>query len=234
LAQNNRVVYKESQSIHSTSERGIGRRELLQSLLTGAGGAIVLPGLVSGHPMQHPADAATVATADAKGGDADWTPEFLDAFQNESLIALAERIVPGSTNTKVNRFIDLLLTVDTQENQKKFVASLGAFEAESRSRFGHSFQSLSEDQQDQLLTVASDAKSGNPSGNECRSWFSGPSDAPSGRIHVTLGDHFENLKSWITGAYYSSEVGMRELGWTGRYMFGGFPGCDHPDGHQLG
>ena len=67
-------------------------------------------------------------------GDADWTPEFLDTFQNESLNALAERMVPGSTNAKVNRFIDLLLTVDTQENQKKFVASLGAFEAESRSR----------------------------------------------------------------------------------------------------
>ena len=26
--------------------------------------------------------------------------------------------------------------------------------------------------------------------------------------------HFQNLKDWIAGAYYSSEQGMRELGWT--------------------
>ena len=25
---------------------------------------------------------------------------------------------------------------------------------------------------------------------------------------------FQNLKTWISGAYYSSEPGMRELGWT--------------------
>jgi len=47
-----------------------------------------------------------------------------------------------------------------------------------------------------------------------------------------LYSHFENLKSWISGAYYSSEVGMRELGWTGDYVFEAFPGCAHPDAHH--
>jgi len=42
---------------------------------------------------------------------------------------------------------------------------------------------------------------------------------PSGR--------FENLKGWISGAYYSSEMGMRELGWTEDRVFGSFPGCEH-------
>jgi len=49
---------------------------------------------------------------------------------------------------------------------------------------------------------------------------------------VTIRDHFENLKGWIVGAYYSSEPGMRELGWTDNMFFPALPGCDHSDGHR--
>ena len=38
---------------------------------------------------------------------------------------------------------------------------------------------------------------------------------------------FENLKEWIVGAYYSSEQGMRELGWNGNYAFENYPRCEH-------
>lgn len=48
----------------------------------------------------------------------------------------------------------------------------------------------------------------------------------------TMRGHFENLKEWIVGAYYSSEIGMRELGWTGNVFHQELPGCTHPDGHQ--
>jgi hypothetical protein len=47
----------------------------------------------------------------------------------------------------------------------------------------------------------------------------------------TLRDHFENIKTWVRGAYYSSELGMRELGWTGRVFYEKMPACQHPDGH---
>jgi hypothetical protein len=43
---------------------------------------------------------------------------------------------------------------------------------------------------------------------------------------------FENLKTWITGAYYSSEMGMRELGWTGIVFFDDFPGRQHQGDHS--
>ena len=215
------------------SPRGMGRREAVQRLLAGAGGSLVVPGLAAGHPMQkHLADAAIVQAADAKASVADWAPEFLDAQQNETLIALAERIIPGSSQAQVNRFIDLLLTVDTQENQKKFLASMGAFEGEARNRFGHPFQALAEDQQNKILDVASTEKPGNPNADENYSWFAIPTNGPKELIRITLRDHFDNLKGWISGAYYSSEVGMRELGWTGQVMFESFPGCEHPDGHR--
>ena len=48
----------------------------------------------------------------------------------------------------------------------------------------------------------------------------------------TTRDRFDELKGWIAGAYYSSEIGMRELGWTGQVFFASFPGCEHPGGHR--
>jgi hypothetical protein len=39
------------------------------------------------------------------------------------------------------------------------------------------------------------------------------------------------LKGWISVAYYSSEIGMKELGWTPDRVFASFPGCEHPEGH---
>jgi hypothetical protein len=43
--------------------------------------------------------------------------------------------------------------------------------------------------------------------------------------------HFQELKGWVVGGYYSSEIGMRELGWTGNMFYGDFPGCTHSNGH---
>ena len=49
---------------------------------------------------------------------------------------------------------------------------------------------------------------------------------------VTPGDYLDHLKGWIAGAYYSSEMGMKELGWTGNFTYEDFPGCQHPEGHH--
>ncbi len=212
---------------------GMGRREAVRRLLAGVGGALVLPGLAAAHPMhKHLSDPSTFAAADAKAAAADWAPEFLDAHENETLVVLAERIVPGSTKAQVNRFIDLLLTVDTQDNQKQFMAALSAFEGESLSRFGHPYVALSEDQQNKILDVASTAKSGGGQANDNMPASSSASGGSTEPARVTIRDHFENMKGWVSGAYYSSEIGMRELGWTGDYMFESFPGCEHPNGHH--
>jgi hypothetical protein len=120
----------------------------------------------------------------------------------------------------VNRFIDLLLSVDTAEQKKKFADSLAAFETESQKRFGKSFPSLEASQLKMLLTdaavLAAQANSASDAAQE----------------NSSLHGHFENLKGWVSGAYYSSEAGMRELGWTGDYVFERFPGCNHSEGHH--
>jgi len=198
----------------------LGRREVIQRLAMSLGGLVTFPLVASAHPIQHHlSDGALVGLADAKAAAPEYTPEFLDAHQFETLQLLAERIVPGSMNANSSQFIDQLLTVSVPDDQRTMLQGLGAFEQLAIARAGVPWTRLTAEQQNELLTVASTEPSGSPNGQ-------------SKPAHVTIRDHFEHLKGWIVGAYYSSELGMRELGWTGNQFFPAFPGCDHPDGHR--
>jgi hypothetical protein len=210
--------------------RRLGRRQVLQGLVGGVGAGLAIPGVAAAHPIQeHLLDHAKVAAADARAAAAA-QPEFLDAHQFETLASLAERIVPGSGKANVAGFIDQLLAVDQKENQRRFLNALGVFEGESIARYGHPWRGLAEAQQVELLTAAATAK---PSREE-REWRPGqptiaPTEVPK---PATLRDRFDELKGWIAGAYYSSEIGLRELGYTGNMFFASFPGCQHPGGHS--
>jgi hypothetical protein len=197
------------------------RREMVRRLVTGAAAGAAWPLVAASHPIHELLTNEAVLDEAENLGAADWKPLFLDAQQNESLIAIAESIVPGSTKAQVNRFIDLLLSVDADKHKKEFVAALAAFEGGARKQFAVNFSSLDDGQKSQLLTDASAAPA-----KENR-------DATgAGEKRAGLHEHFLNLKAWISGAYYSSEMGMKELGWTGDYVFPSFPGCEHPEGHQ--
>jgi hypothetical protein len=192
---------------------------MVQQLIAGAGAGAAWPLVAASHPIYaHLANGAIFEEAE-KLAAADWKPLFLNAQQEETLAVLAEAIVPGSKKAQPDRFIDLLLSVDAVEHQKSFVDSLAAFETESQKRFGRRFPALDAGEQNALLTDASarPAKEGATGGDR--------------KEDPGLRGHFENLKGWICVAYYSSEAGMRELGWTGDRVFEKFPGCEHAEGH---
>ena len=131
------------------------------------------------------------------------------ATEVRSRESLAERIVPGSTRAKVSEFVDQLLVVDSPENQRKFLGALGAFDGQAFKRASRPWVQLTEADQMAILTEASTLEAG-----------------------TSLRDQFDLLKGWIAGAYYSSEIGMKELGWTGVSLFQSYPGCEHPGGHS--
>jgi Gluconate 2-dehydrogenase subunit 3 len=190
---------------------GMNRREMVRRILGGAGLASAAPLAAFARPVRkHSADPAASTEAQTATKEAKWKPLFLDLHQSATFEILAERIVPGSTQAKVMPFVDLLLSVDTQQNQKKFLASLSAFDAESLRRYSHPYKDLTEAQQNQILTVASTAQAG--------------ADEKGKPADLSLRDHFENLKGRVSGAYYSSETGMKEMGWTGQFYFTSFPG----------
>ncbi len=205
----------------AAANRHLTRRELVVRLLACAGAGAAWPVIADSHPIFAFLTNDAVLDEAEKLGAADWKPIFLNAQQDESLIALAETVVPGSTAAQANRFIDLLLRVSTDKHKTEFLAALAAFEVEARVRFAKNFSALDENQRGQLLTDASAPIAKEISGS-----------ADTGGKRATLHKHFENLKGWVSGAYYSSEMGMRELGWTEDRVFASFPGCEHPEGHH--
>ena len=189
---------------------GIPRREALQALLGGVGAGFALTSVVEAqHPVhQHLASPATLAQAQQKAAVAAYTPAFLDAHQLKTLESLAEAIVPGSTAGRVAPFLDQLLAVESPENQRAFLGALGAFDMAATAKHVKAWNALTAAEQDEILREASTA------------------DAKT-----AMRGHFQNLKDWIAGAYYTSEPGMRELGWTGNMFFAELPGCTHAGGH---
>lgn len=190
----------------------IPRRVALQTLLGGVGAGFALPAVVSAqHPVHaHLANPAAIENAQKKATTTAASPEFLDSHQMKTLEAVAEAIVPGSTSARVAPFLDQLLAVESAANQRAFLGALGALDMAAITRHGKAWIATTAAEQDAILRDASTAD---------------PKAAP-------MRGHFDNLKQWIAGAYYSSEPGMRELGWTGNVFHPELPGCTHPGGHQ--
>jgi Gluconate 2-dehydrogenase subunit 3 len=197
--------------VDSPAPDGIPRREALQTLLGSVGVGFALTSVVEAqHPVhQHLASPTIVEQAQKKAAVAAYKAEFLDAHQLKTLEGLAEAIVPGSTTARVAPFLDQLLAVESAQNQRAFLGALGALDMAAIAKHGKAWNAIAAAEQDALLREASTAD---------------PKSAIRG--------HFQNLKDWIAGAYYSSEPGMRELGWTGNMFFAELPGCTHPGGHQ--
>lgn len=205
-----------------------GRRRLLQALAGSVGAGLALPARTTGQEAHHHAAPAPVAAVATTPG----LPAFLDPRQLETLASLAETILPGSAAAGVAPFVDRLLAVDAPERQRAFLAALGAIQAESAARFAKPWLALAPEQKAELLTSAS---TGKPS-RQPRCWTPGepvlPPEPPP--APPTLRDRFDLLKERIATAYYSSEAGMRELGWTGDMIHEAFTGCTHlthPGGH---
>jgi hypothetical protein len=204
---------------------------MLQRVLAGLGATLAAHLAAGAHPMaRHLADPSVLQSATASASSADWSPQFLNEKQNQALAAIAERMLPGANRVQVNRVIDLLLSVETVENQKMFASALTAFDGESSRRFHRESAALSPAQLDELLTACSAVEPAHSEHDDSADdWKLNRKTPATGPPN--LRDHFENLKGWIVATYYSSEAGLRELGWNDDFYFESPPECAHPEGH---
>jgi len=228
-------IFRHARGEGRDDRRGLSRREMVQQLLTGVGGSAAFASIGragSHHEQVQGSSLSGSGPYDAgPANTAEWSPQFLDAHQSETLAVLAERIVPGSGKAQVNRLIDLLLTVEAEPSQRKLLQSLSAFDAEAIRRNRQPFVALTEEQQDAILTAASE---GVPGQRE-QEWYETGSDVSNPATEggpMTIRNHFENIKEWVVRSYYNSEAGLKDLGWTGRVMWESFSSCEHPDGHK--
>jgi Gluconate 2-dehydrogenase subunit 3 len=206
------------QPVKVVVKEGFGRRAMLQTLVAGAGASLAVPALAHEHPMHESLQSpAKVGAADRKASAPGYKPQLLDAHLFGTLVVLSEAIVPGSTKAKVAEFIDALLAVELPATQRRFFNALGAMEGLAIAEHRKPWKSLTAGEQVALLTKASTAEPSRP----------GPGQAPGGPRPATtsIRDQFDHLKGWIAGAYYSTEIGMRELGWNGTVIFDKLPEC---------
>lgn len=213
----------------SQSHRGLTRREVLQRVLAGIGATLVAPMNAGAHPvMRHLSSLSSLPSA---ADEANWSPQFLRVRQNDALIAIAERMLPGAGAAQVNRVIDLLMTVESEENRKLFASALTALDGQAAKQFHSEIVKLSSSQIDEVLAFCAEQEPPHAEHDD---------DAPGWKLNErtpltgapNLRDHFENLKGWIVATYYSSEAGLRELGWNDDYYFESPAECAHAEGHQ--
>src|SRR5215472_10887291 len=108
-------------------ETNQGRRGVLKTLVMGAGGLTTLPILGQAQPARTAVSGMPAMDMSSDDVDAiaqtgaNWKPQFFDAHQNETLIALTDLIIP-TTNTPgakaalVNRYLDLRYNEESQED----------------------------------------------------------------------------------------------------------------------
>ena len=206
--------------------RDLTRRKAIQHLLAGMAGLLSGPSLAA-HPIyRHLSAGPLLKQSDENVPAANWRPQFLSSSQDETLVAIAEGMVPGSSQAQVNRLIDRLLTVDTEANRTNFVSSLAALNHVAQQKYGRSFPLLSSNQREDVLAACSTANE-----SPAMPAPADPDDITPPKTPVTERDRFENLKGWIVGAYYATEQGMRELGWTEDFYFEELPACQHEAEH---
>ena len=192
----------------------MNRRDLLRFTAFGAIGATVQPATAS--PREFPSG----YNASKELERPDWKPLFADAHQNETVTVLSDLIVPGAKEALVNRFLDLLMSAETAETQRAFITALAYVDGECMRRYHSAFVYLPREQQQEFLTLIAYPHS-------LETWGEGVADFPG---H----SHFKKLKDWIVGAYYSSPIGLKELGWDGSFPHGVFSGCDHSGAEHNG
>jgi hypothetical protein len=195
-------------------DKKVNRRTAIKGVAIGIGAVSGLPILdnpVSAQTHQHHAVAPKVAEAVAKA------PAFFNKQQYATITELASLIIPtdetpGAREAKVNEYIDLIVGESPFEVQKVFLDGLAWLDKTSKERFKKTFVNLSNARQVDLLTEISKIK--NPASHE-----------------IIQAKFFKAVKDMTIDGFYTSKIGIEELGYVGNTVLDEFPGCTHPE-HQ--
>ena len=219
------VTRPEGQSGSSSSS--LNRRELIRAALF----ASIAPILGPSFSVAQAVSSGLTAAARGEDGsavlsDPNWKPAFLNEHQNATLITLSDVIIPatetpGAKEALVNRYLDLILSVQPANFQQRFTGALAFIDSESQKEFKKDFLNLTSENQVWLLNQWAFPR-------ESSRWTERNDE------HGEPGDpgqqNFQLLKTLIATGYYESEIGQKELGWDGEMTHGSYLGCEHANG----
>ena len=191
------------------AKESISRRDILRTLAIGVTGSVlqVIPAEAAEyvHQMVHKEKAAAPAGS--------YTPKYFSASQYATLVALCDMIIPkdekcgGAVEAGAPEFIDLL----TSENDK-FQLRLGGglfwLDGYCTDHYGKVFLESAPEQKKEVLDRIAFRKNAkqDPSLSQGISFFS-------------------FLRNMTCDGYYTSKIGIADLGYIGNTSLREFPGC---------
>jgi gluconate 2-dehydrogenase gamma chain len=192
------------------ANESISRRDILRTLALGAAGGTVLQVIPAEaaeyiHQMVHKEKAAAPAGK--------YTPKYFSAAQYVTLLFLCDAIIPkdeksgGAVEAGAPEFIDLL-TSENPEYQLKLGGGLFWLDAASTDRYGSVLMECTSEQKKEILDLIAFRKNAKKD--------------PALSQGVAF---FAFLRNLTCDGFYSSKIGIEDLGYIGNTSLREFPGC---------
>jgi len=192
------------------ASEGISRRDILRTLAVGAVGGSVLQVI--------PAEAAAyvhqmVRKERAARAAGKYAPKYFSAHQYETLTALCDAIIPkdeksgGAVEAGAPEFIDLL-TSENETYQLKLGGGLFWLDNFCTDRYGHVYLECAPEQKKEALDLIAYRKNAK--------------QAPTLSQGVAF---FAFLRNLTCDGFYTSKIGIEDLGYIGNTTLHEFPGC---------
>jgi gluconate 2-dehydrogenase gamma chain len=190
--------------------KSVSRRDILKSLTMGAMAGSVLR-VIPAQAAEYAHHLVDAEKAAAPGGG--YTPKFFRPQQYKTLQALCQAIIPpeGSTGGAVEagapEFIDLL-TSENSDYQLKLGGGLMWLDATCTDRYGKAYLDCAAPQQKEILdAIAYRANAVKDTGLAQGIAF------------------FAFLRNLTADGFFTSEIGIKYLGYIGNKYMADFPGC---------
>ena len=190
-------------------KNSITRRSILKSLSMGAAATSVLRVI----PLQAAEHAHRMIIAEKKAAAGTYTPKYFDAHGYKTLQALCETIFPadadseGATEAGAPEFIDLL-TSENKEYQTVLGGGLMWLDGTCIDGYGKVYLDCAPEQQKQILDRIAYRKNA----------VADPS--------LSQGvEFFSFLRNMAADGFFTSEIGIKYLGYVGNTFLKDFPGC---------
>jgi hypothetical protein len=192
------------------ANESISRRDILRTLALGAAGGTVLQVIPAEaaeyiHQMVHKEKAAAPAGK--------YTPKYFSAAQYATLVFLCDVIIPkdeksgGAVEAGAPEFIDLL-TSENPEFQLKLGGGLFWLDAACTDRYGNVFLECTAEQKKEIPDLIAFRKNAKKD--------------PALSQGVAF---FAFLRNLTCDGFYSSKIGIEDLGYIGNTSLREFPGC---------
>jgi gluconate 2-dehydrogenase subunit 3-like protein len=189
--------------------KSISRRDVLRTLGMGAMAGSVLRVI----PMQAAEYAHSMVQAEKASSSSGYTPKFFSPHQYQTLQALCQTIIPsedgsgGALEAGAPEFIDLL-TSENPQYQLKLGGGLMWLDSACTDRYGKGYLECTAEQQRQMLDQIAYR----------RNALADP------RLSQGV-DFFSFLRLMTVDGFFTSEIGIKYLGYIGNKYMKSFAGC---------